>query len=277
MRSKNQAITLLQPKPDDLATVLDQTGALAGSEQLFTQFDHADLTMPRLAWNMGKSGMRNPATGRRIENDAFFDLRNETVLGSELTGTILYVGKGHDYRKFDGEKTVIHCRSTDRVVGYPRTDKVTATRSDGGCDCATCPSRKPVRKELEDGRSLLVPECTETYEVLFLDHTTTEVNLITLRGKSYRQFKPLIQKFFGVRVQGKLVNVPWYVRKVSARLVLAEKGDYAVCEWHVGSVSDAETILWARHWVDENLARFTRPAIVEPAVGTRIHQAPVHP
>jgi hypothetical protein len=258
MPPKTQLAAVAQA--NDLAAVLQQTNALVESEHLFAHFDQADMLMPRLAWNMGKSGMKNPATGRRIANDEFFDLRNEVSLGTELKGTLLYVAKGFDFRRFDGEKTIVHCQSVDRVVGHPRTDLVKPERGDGSRACAGCPHKQPQNRSRDDGKTLFMPDCLETYDALFLHAETSEVFRMTLRGRSYRQFRPLVQKFFHVRVGGRLVNVPWFARQVTAKLVMADKADYAICTWEVGDVNPPDLIRWAAGWVQEHMPRSAEPA-----------------
>jgi hypothetical protein len=209
------------------------------------------LLLPRLAWNLRKSGMT--VNGKRVDNDVFVDLRSETALGSELTGIILFVSKGRDFRVFEGDKTVLHCQSADRKVGYPRTEVIEPNREDGGRDCETCLLKNAARRTRDDGKLAFGPQCMEVYNALFLHSESGEVYRLTLRGRSYRSFKPVVQRFFHVRLQGRLVNVPWYARKVTVQLALAEKQDYAIAEWSVGPVNDPDTIRWAANWVDERL------------------------
>jgi hypothetical protein len=261
MAPKSQAVARIENTADHLLTTLESTGALEQTSHLFEQFDQDDLFMPRLAWNMAKSGLKNPATGRRIPNDEFFDLRNEVSLGSELTGTILYVAKGYDFRKFDGARTIVHCNSVDRKEGFPRTELVKPDQPNGARSCATCPHKEASQHTREDGRTQYTPDCLETYEVLFASNETGEVYRMTLRGRSYRQFRPLVQKFFHVRLAGRLVNVPWYARQVTVRLVMADKADYAVANWEVGDVNPPDFIRWASGWVAE---RFT-PEVAKSA------------
>jgi hypothetical protein len=210
-----------------LATI--ETGALAPANDEFdvstfdgddglSEVDESDIKVPLKVWNM--KGI-DPATQRQILADTFYDTVTEEI-SDELVLVFLDLHKSNEWREYiEAEKrTVIHCKSADRVTG---------TMSDGSQrSCSNCEDAK-WRTDSDGKRSR---RCQDVHTVAALEVETERLCVLRFKSTSLSPWRQHLNKHHLGRMKdprtGKVKNIQLIANRVKLTLKMAPGGVYAV-------------------------------------------------
>lgn len=209
----------------DLGGLDDGLGELAGE----------DIKVALKVWNMG--GL-DPETKRQRPKDSFFDTVSETM-SDELQLVLLDMRKTNEWRQFiqAESKTIVHCRSDDRVHG---------TMRDSGevRECKTCPDAQ-WRKD-EKGKPFR--NCGPVYAIAALDLATQQLCVLRFKSLSLAVIRAHLNKHhIGRRTlpTGRKGNWPLYAFTVRARLRMDEGGQFSHIELERTGVCTPEILAQA--------------------------------
>ena len=234
LATTTQASTGLATMPqsaDDLALAGLFDGEDIGDDGL-SEIGGEDLKIPLKVWNM--KGV-DATTKRKIPEDVFYDTVTETTTDT-LDLVLLDLRKTNEWRSYieAEKKSVIHCRSNDRVRGE-------MTETHEVRDCATCPDAQ--WKKDEKGKP--TKNCGAVYSVAALDTATSSLCLLRFKKTSLNAIKSHLNKnHLGRRVLpgGKRGNWPLFAFTVRARLRMDEGGVYSHIELERTGICTAELL-----------------------------------
>lgn len=191
--------------------------------------EKGDIILPLKVFNM-KGKDKN--TGRAIPKDVFFDtLTEETV--ETLRAVLLLAFKTHEWREWDNDtdRSVIHCRSQDRVVGRAADGRERK--------CKGCPDFE--WREVDGKR---VPRCGEVLHFFGVDLDTEEPFILRCKKTSYTP----AQRYLSAHFRKKLVtkagrtNLPLFSVETRIRLQMSDNGNYAIPVFEKGPMFERKQI-----------------------------------
>ena len=202
------------------AVVLDELAEAgieldADAEDGLSEASGEDLKIASKVFNMKGKG----ADGRKIPEDAFYDTIDQTVK-DRINAVFLYLHKSNVYSYYDNEdsRTVIVCRSFDRVTG-------TLEETGEQRPCKGCPDDE---WRTEGGKRK--KNCGAVYNVASLDRDTSMPFWLRFKRTSLPVIKTHLQRHhLGRRiVQGKRVNYPLFAFAVDLSCTMSDDGKYAL-------------------------------------------------
>lgn len=181
-----------------------------------SQVDGDDLKLSLKIWNM--KGI-DPVTKRQIPADVFFDTVTETT-SEHLDVVLLDLRKSREWREFleAEKKSVIHCRSADRITG---------TMEDGTQRyCEGCPEAQWATTD--EGKRK--QRCGPVYSVAAVEVETQQLCVLRFKSTSLSVIKAHLNRHhLGRRVvAGQRKNYPLFAFKVRLSLKMDSGGLYAL-------------------------------------------------
>lgn len=199
------------------------------------------------------------AAGDPIPKNVFYDTLDETT-SKEIEASLLTYHKTAEWREFDNaaSKTVVHCRSLDRVTG----EMANGTRR----ACATCPDKEWVTGP--DGKR--TKRCGTTYNLIGVERLTQKPFIYRARKTAVEPLVAYLNRYFIGRRPTKagLANYPLFAFQTRLTLKMETKGgkSYAVPVFERGGIQTRDEILAC-----EQNAKFYREQMIPVLAAAEKH------